>query len=467
MRKINENETKYRKIVKKQEGITLIALVITIIVLLILASVTIGVISGDNGILKNAGKAKEDTEISEEKEIIEISVVQAMGNNSKGNLVKEEVEELINKQKAAKVSESGANFLVNILSSDRIYIIDSQGNVRKVEWWENSNEDGNKYITNGKVTLQIGDYITYDANDNGEYTYTSESEKTGVTGENQTFSTNFETKWRLLGIEYTNSEDYLVIIPDTPIKSMSSKGLTLYGQSGYQNGIEEIENICEIYGHGTGASYARAMKIEDINKITGYDPMNTGNGTVFRKDTINEYNTYVTVTKVQDRLLNLVCSNGIESTMNTPGYGYFNENAEWLNLQKIGDTVTLKNTYYTYYPTTLTDSSTGDIKGISTNSKEYSMLFYNNKNYWLASSYDLGGINTKEYIENAYGLFNIGYNSVRSCRDNYLIYSGGNPKKLEKDIMPIIYLEKEINLKETGNSINRCTEWELQIRKLK
>ena len=196
MRKINENETKYRKIVKKQKGITLIALVITIIVLLILASVTIGVISGDNGILKNAGKAKEDTEISEEKEIIEISVVQAMGNNSKGNLVKEEVEELINKQKAAKVSESGANFLVNILSSDRIYIIDSQGNVRKVEWWENSNEDGNKYITNGKVTLQIGDYITYDANDNGEYTYTSESEKTGVTGENQTFSTNFETKWR-------------------------------------------------------------------------------------------------------------------------------------------------------------------------------------------------------------------------------------------------------------------------------
>ena len=31
MRKINENETKYRKIVKKQEGITLIALVITIL----------------------------------------------------------------------------------------------------------------------------------------------------------------------------------------------------------------------------------------------------------------------------------------------------------------------------------------------------------------------------------------------------------------------------------------------------
>ena len=35
---------------KKQEGITLIALVITVIVLLILAAVTINALSGDNGI---------------------------------------------------------------------------------------------------------------------------------------------------------------------------------------------------------------------------------------------------------------------------------------------------------------------------------------------------------------------------------------------------------------------------------
>ena len=73
MQKINKNETKYRKIVKKQKGITLIALVITIIVLIILASITIGAISGDNGILKNAGKAKEDTQTAEEKEAIEIA----------------------------------------------------------------------------------------------------------------------------------------------------------------------------------------------------------------------------------------------------------------------------------------------------------------------------------------------------------------------------------------------------------
>ncbi len=45
---------------RKNEGITLIALVITIIVLLILAGVTIAMLMGDNGILTKATEAKND-----------------------------------------------------------------------------------------------------------------------------------------------------------------------------------------------------------------------------------------------------------------------------------------------------------------------------------------------------------------------------------------------------------------------
>ena len=58
---------------KRERAITLIALVITIIVLLILAGVTISALSGDNGILKNAAKAKEETEKAqkEEQEILD------------------------------------------------------------------------------------------------------------------------------------------------------------------------------------------------------------------------------------------------------------------------------------------------------------------------------------------------------------------------------------------------------------
>ena len=48
---------------KENEGITLIALVITIIVLLILAGITIATLTGNNGILTKTNEAKEQTEI--------------------------------------------------------------------------------------------------------------------------------------------------------------------------------------------------------------------------------------------------------------------------------------------------------------------------------------------------------------------------------------------------------------------
>ena len=67
-----------RKILKaKQEGITLIALVITIIILLILAGVTIAALTGDNGILRNAGKAKKETEQAKEDELRKLTQAEA------------------------------------------------------------------------------------------------------------------------------------------------------------------------------------------------------------------------------------------------------------------------------------------------------------------------------------------------------------------------------------------------------
>lgn len=60
---------------KREKGITLIALAVTIIVLLILAGMTIIVLMGDNGILTKVNKAQEDTEIGTEKEIIGLSVL--------------------------------------------------------------------------------------------------------------------------------------------------------------------------------------------------------------------------------------------------------------------------------------------------------------------------------------------------------------------------------------------------------
>ena len=60
---------------RNKRGITLIALIITVIVLLILAGVTMSFVVGDNGVVTQSQKAKIRTEEEEAKEEIEIEVV--------------------------------------------------------------------------------------------------------------------------------------------------------------------------------------------------------------------------------------------------------------------------------------------------------------------------------------------------------------------------------------------------------
>lgn len=59
---------------RKQNGITLIALVITIIVLLILAGVSIAMLTGENGILSNATQAQIDTDRENAMESIDLAL---------------------------------------------------------------------------------------------------------------------------------------------------------------------------------------------------------------------------------------------------------------------------------------------------------------------------------------------------------------------------------------------------------
>ena len=55
-----------KRIIKNEKGITLIALVVTIVVMLILATVSIAMLLGRDSLVENAGKAKEDTETAED-----------------------------------------------------------------------------------------------------------------------------------------------------------------------------------------------------------------------------------------------------------------------------------------------------------------------------------------------------------------------------------------------------------------
>ena len=72
---------------KKEYGITLVALVVTIVVLLILAGITITYVMGDNSILKKASDARMQTEIVDYKERLEEKGLICSGTSPNGNLV--------------------------------------------------------------------------------------------------------------------------------------------------------------------------------------------------------------------------------------------------------------------------------------------------------------------------------------------------------------------------------------------
>ena len=122
--------------IKQEKGITLLALVITIIILLILAGITISAITGDNGIIRNAGQAKEETEIANEKEIVEKATVQAMGNNKYGNIEERELQSELDKETGEGKTEAtdiGEEFEVIFNESNRYYTVDKDGNVGEAQ----------------------------------------------------------------------------------------------------------------------------------------------------------------------------------------------------------------------------------------------------------------------------------------------------------------------------------------------
>ena len=96
--------------IKQTKGITLIALVITIIILLILAGVTITMLTGDNGILKQATNARETNSKAEFEEQVKLAVIASRVNDT-ANIDLKILEEEINKISGITITKSADNNL--------------------------------------------------------------------------------------------------------------------------------------------------------------------------------------------------------------------------------------------------------------------------------------------------------------------------------------------------------------------
>ncbi len=161
---------KEEKIIKSEEGITLIALIITIVVLLILAGVSISLVVGENGVINKATSASEKTKVASEKEAIEL----AMSDIKTGLILKEEIpdEKYLGEKLSGVSAVSGTWKTVTVgeevYDGDGWYLVEKEEEIpsygkAKMNWLVN-------YNTGKVVELEEGKYIIKSADGSGAIT---------------------------------------------------------------------------------------------------------------------------------------------------------------------------------------------------------------------------------------------------------------------------------------------------------
>ena len=364
------------------------------------------------------------------------------------------------------------------------------------KWQYKKDANGRKnIITNKKLELKIGDYINYNAaatdakgetvvkktitsnggspTDTGTDNCYIAKDKTLAEGNGygtQEYSNTATTNgWRVLGVDKKTGE--LLIISADPVQTTGDTNFYLRGIAEYNYGEQELNKVCSIFGSGYGATGARSVNVDDINKITGYNPNNVGKydpeqkttGTKFVAGKAYEYGNQTTYkwTETANQVSWSGSNGGSENGSAQSKYAYngFNwydiESKTWKNSMQDTTTpvtiATLTSTHYYYYPDSL-DTSSGTGEGLSTASKEYKTLFMNksesNVSYWLASPY----INTGSDLA-TFGMRYVGSNGRVASYSGYA--SDGRVASPSFGVRPVVSLRTDIELeKQSDGSYN-------------
>ena len=170
----------FKRKLKEVEGITLIALVITIIVLLILVGISIAMLTGENGILTQAQSAKEKTTKAEEEEKIKMAVMgSSISNDGLVEMIEEtsfknELKNQFGNQELDVVVNGDGSFIVTVKDTNRKYYVNDDktvinsdniieiGTAEELANFRDDVNNGNSY--EGKAVLLTSDLIL-----NGEW----------------------------------------------------------------------------------------------------------------------------------------------------------------------------------------------------------------------------------------------------------------------------------------------------------
>ena len=356
----------------KTSGITMIALVVTIIILLILAGISIMMLAGDDGIINRVMQARRESEEKEIEERVKIAYMGALAQLN-GQISREKLIESLN-------TEFGTNGYQ--LSNDlkTVTIGDNIINLQEIEsncWIYNHTTNT---VKKGNLELNVGDCINV-----APY---------------EVENLQFDGKWRVLGEE--NGQLLLISANYVDIKENQNdqdlKAMNIHTSRGLQNEINRLNTLCSNFADDNKTENGRGIKIEDINRITGYNPLYCS----IDKNDLTQKGIFVEKNNVWGEYRKRVTYD-----MKDDGKAWYKEESDTEYIEgfrsafmvlgsysNITEPTTIESTGYSYFPDTLgifpaSQVAEGqELQGISSSSPAYDMLFnIPNNPYWIASDF--------------------------------------------------------------------------------
>ena len=268
---------------RKEQGITLIALVITIIVLLILAGVSIAMLTGDNGILTQATNAKEKTSKAEEEEKVNMAV---LGSSIADNGYSEILDEASFRQELTNqfgnngydlVVNGDGSFIITVKESQRKYYINDDktiinsdniveiNNVEELMFFRDDVNNGNSY--EGKAVLLTSDItLSGEWEPIGYYDQKTENEQYPDTVNNKPFRGIFDgSNCTINGINITTNKSYqgfFSFVVDGTIRNI------VIGEENNISGNSRIGGVVG-YLYGFEGNVSNCINYSNVNCVSG------------------------------------------------------------------------------------------------------------------------------------------------------------------------------------------------------
>ena len=466
---------------KNNKGITLVALIITIIVLLILAMVSIRLVM-NGGIIDKSKNAVDKYSQEEVMEKIKLAYQEYQMSQYTDNpmSLQSALDNAFGTGVATVSGDAASGWKVTI--GGKVYPLEANGTVGE------GLEVGK--VKFGNQILGIGDQVNYDPtlNATGITTYTSYSVANASADKNDGRTSGYDSdqsfdastysgfKWRVLDVK--NGKIRLIADTDVGPGDYRENATRYYlkGSAGYINGVAELNAICGIFGHGKGAESATSITVNDVNGITGYDPASAK----YNEGQWGEYGSKVTYTRGTGNELRSESTNGKDwpegsSTANPKTFGnqtftnYFADGSKTLStLAENSSTPQITSTYY-YKSYNESDelSKSGVLKENGRFCEPYELIF-GNYEYNVSNNYDRSFKGTREHSywlasDYAYAYsYSVGW-GIRyvdgTSVGSYSLYdSYGFSNYIGYGVRPVVSLRSDVNIQWNATA----NEWQIQ-----